>query len=566
VWIIPLLAALVGLSLVVRAVMEQGPTIHVTFATAEGIEPGKTKVKFKDVDIGEVRSVRLVDHHTRVLVTINLPKQASEFASADSRFWVVRPRLAGASVSGLGTLLSGSYIGADGGRSSQRQTEFTGLEQPPAVEAGVPGRRFRLTATDLGSLDIGSPVYFRHIQVGHVENFMLQPDGQHIALGIFVQSPYDQFVTTDTRFWHASGVDLSLTSSGIKLETQSLVTVLLGGIAFESPGDFAAAEPAQEGAQFALVADKGDALRAPDGIPQPVVLNFAQSVRGLSVGAPVDLRGLPVGYVRSVGVTYDRKSGDFVAPVVVDIYPARLGPALPQAETQPLRMARLANLVARGLRAQLRSGNLLTGQVYVALDFFPEAKPVAFDPTVQPPELPTVPGDLEELQRQLQSIAAKLDKVPFATLGQDAHQTMTGLEASLKRLNDTLQQADHEVLPEIRDSLRQLQRTLQSTGTPRLCYGEGESSAWPVGIPSRYWPSRPSAAAPAPRRAITTACPALPRPRRPVPPACCWSSPRWLFPNGSIAKRWSSAAARASCRCGTTIPGRHRWRTISITW
>lgn len=462
VWAIPVIAALIGLSLAAQTLWRRGPTITVTFASAEGIEPAKTKVKYKNVDIGDVTGVTLSPDRTRVVATIDLVKDAAPFAVADSRFWVVRPRLAGSGVSGLGTLLSGAYIGVDAGHSDARRTDFIGEEDPPVAPSDVPGRRFVLHAEDIGSLDIGSPVFFRRIQVGHVESFRLEPDGHRIILGIFVKSPYDRFVAADSRFWHASGVDLRMDAEGLKLETQSLATILLGGVAFESPANAGSADAAAEGTRFTLAENRPEALKSPDGAPETFVLRFQQSIRGLSVGAPVDFRGVEVGRVRSLSVQYDPVTGDFTAPVLVDVHPQRLGNVGDAFDDTPRehRLAALSDLVRRGLRAQLRSGNLLTGQLYVALDIFPQAAEAPFDPQRNPLELPTIPGDLQEMQQQVQSILRKLEALPFDTLGQDAHRTMVALETALGPLGDLARRADRETLPEVRHTLRNLRQTL----------------------------------------------------------------------------------------------------------
>jgi len=465
VWLVPLLAAVIGASLVIQAIRDRGPTIIVSFSTAEGIEPGKTKVKYKAVDIGEVTALHLAPDRSRVLVTIELAKEAEQFAVADSRFWVVRPRLAGSGVSGLDTLLSGSYIGVDAGYSGERRGEFVGLERPPAVAADIPGRRFVLRAEDIGSLDVGSPVFFRRIQVGHVESTSLAPDGGSLTLGLFVNAPYDHFVTTNARFWHASGVDLKVDANGIKVDTQSLASILMGGIAFESPENPAGAEPAADGTEFALAPDHTEAMKNPEGNAFPVLLRFHQTVRGLTVGAPVDFRGVELGRVRSIDLTYDKRTGDFAPDVLLDVFPERL--AIPQPEGKgknrvAARARGIAELVRRGLRAQLRTGSLLTGQLYVALDFFPDAAPAKFDFTAEPMELPTVASDLQELYQQVQAILRKVDRLPIEQLGQDAHRLLTSLDGSLKKLDKVMQRTDTEVLPELRDSLKQMRQTVEA--------------------------------------------------------------------------------------------------------
>ncbi|MBI4753917.1 MAG: MCE family protein [Betaproteobacteria bacterium] len=468
VWAIPILAALIGISLVVQVLMARGPTITISFASAEGIEPGKTKVKFREVDIGEVRTVRLAQDGARIVATVELTKEATRFAVDDSRFWVVRPRLAGGGISGLGTLVSGAYIGVDGGKSEERRREFAGLDEPPVVPADVPGRSYVLRADDLGSLDIGSPIFHRRVQVGQVTGFTLAPDGSDVSLRIFVKAPHDRLIGPNTRFWHASGVDLSLDAGGVKVNTQSLAAVLLGGIAFANPPDATVAEPAPAETSFALARDETRAMKAPDGEPVVAVLRFNQSVRGLVAGAPVDFRGVVLGSVRSVNLDFNRQRREFAATVVAELFPARLarGADSPITGGDPRQRAELlSHLIRRGLRAQLRTGNLLTGQLYVALDFFPRAAPVQADVTARPLELPTVPGDLEELQQRLADIINKLDKVPFDAIGADLRQVLASMDATLKRAEALAARLDAELMPEVRSSLAELRRTLGSAGS-----------------------------------------------------------------------------------------------------
>jgi paraquat-inducible protein B len=455
VWLIPLVAALIGVILVVKTVSSRGPTVTISFVSAEGLEPGKTKVKFKDVDIGTVKTITLSKDHSRVLVDVQLTKEATDFAVKDTRFWVVRPRVAASGVTGLSTLLSGAYIGIDAGKSTDDQTHFVGLETPPAVTGDQKGHTFTLHGESLGSLDIGSPIYYRRVQVGQVAAFSLDKDGTGVTLQVFVTAPYDQYVGTNSRWWHASGVDLRLDSSGFTLNTQSLATVVLGGIAFQTPPNQQPGPQAQTNATFRLAGDQTDAMRDPDGQAVHVVMNFNQSLRGLSVGAPIDFRGIVLGQVTGIGVQYDQKSHSFMMPVTIDLYPDRLGkranhmlPAQGSVASQDM----LQLLVKRGLRGQLRTGNLLTSQLYIALDFFPKAPPTKVNSTGDPIELPTVPNTLDELQLQIADIARKIDKIPFDEIG-------TNLNGSLKKANGLFDKLDTEVMPEMRDTLTQAKKT-----------------------------------------------------------------------------------------------------------
>jgi len=459
VWLVPLVAALVGLGLLVRTWMLAGPTITIEFKTAEGLEEGKTQLRFKEVVIGKVRSIELAEDFTRVKVTVDLNKDASRAAVADSRFWIVRPRADLGGVSGLNTLLSGAYIGVDIGKSAESQRAFQGLEVPPAVTNDSQGRGFRLAAADLGSLNLGSPVYYRRIPVGRVVGYELDPDGRGVSLQVFVDAPYDRFVTPSSRFWNASGVDVNVGPQGFKLNTQSLVSVIAGGIAFQAPDN--GEPPAAEGLRFRLYSDMAAAMAPQDKVLLALRLRFYQSVRGLAVGAPVDFHGLQLGEVTRIDFEYDAARQRFAADVGAVIYPERLGNAylalrsqLRQADGEAPRRV-FERLIAQSLRAQLRSGNLLTGQQYVAMDFLPKGEPTLAPPQAGALVVPTVPGSFDQLQSQIANIVDKIEKVPFDEIGLQ-------LRDSLGQAHQLLKTLDGQVAPEMQQTLEQARQTLRS--------------------------------------------------------------------------------------------------------
>jgi len=463
IWLIPIVAAIVGVTLVARLLAERGPTITISFQTAEGIVPGKTQLKYKEVEIGSVRSLQLAEDRSRVIATVQLLKEARSFTAADTRFWVVRPRAEVTGVSGLGTLLSGAYIGADAGESTETSRRFEGLEVPPIVTRDASGRQFVLRANDLGSLDIGSPVYYRRIKVGQLAAYTLEEDGKAVTLRIFINSPYEKFVGANTRFWHASGFDMQIDASGFRLRTQSLATVVLGGIAFQAPED-KPGPPAPENMAFGLSADEGTALAPDDGASQTVLMYFNQSLRGLAPGSPVDFRGVVVGQVKSIGVQFDSKQGEFRMPVLVQIYPDRLRRGVDVGEPENAQAAqnRLEFMVRRGLRAQLRTGNLLTGQLYVALDFFPNAEPIDNQAVTDPLRLPTVPNSIDELQSQIGEIALKLNKIPYEQIGNDLQKTMGSLERTLGSAEKLAKTLNNDISPQISAAMKDVRRTLDT--------------------------------------------------------------------------------------------------------
>ncbi len=465
VWLIPLVAALVGGWLAVKAVVDKGPTVTVTFATAEGLEKGKTKVRYKDVEIGLVTDVALSPDTSRVIVTAELVKDANKYLVEDTRFWVVRPRISGGTISGLGTLLSGSYIGVDIGKSANAKREFVGLELPPVISSGAPGREFVLHAPNIGSLDVGSPVYFRRLQAGQVSDHTLDAGGKGITIKVFINSPYDRFVNTNTRFWQASGIDLTLDASGFKVTTESIVSILIGGLAFETPVESAELPPAPAGAKFKLFPNAQLALKNPEPDVMKMTMVFNESTRGLVVGAPIDWRGIVYGHVTAISPVTEKtkKTRQFNIKVEADVYPQRMRPR--DAGDAPVlsndrRRALTNTMIERGLRAQLRTGSLLTGQLYVALDFFPDQPKIKTKPIKmgdfahdQLPEIPTIPSPLLELLETLSSIGKKIDRFPLEEVGGD-------LQAALKSATRMMNWVEADLAPEARATLVDLRATL----------------------------------------------------------------------------------------------------------
>ena len=465
IWLIPIVAALVGIALVAKILSERGPEIVITFQNAEGLEAGKTAVRYKDVQIGTVQQIRLARDRKHVRVQVQLTKDASGFTAKDTRFWVVKPRLDISGVSGLSTLLSGPFIGVDVGVSEESSDEFTGLETPPIVTRESSGRQYTLHAKDVGSLDIGSPVYFRRVKVGQVMSYQLDNDGQGVTLRVFVNAPYDKFVGANSRFWHASGVNLKLDAGGLAVRTESLAAIVLGGIAFGAPEDLMG-PVAVENTSFALASDESSALKPPDGPAETVLMYFNQSLRGLSPGAPVDFRGIVLGEVKSIGVQFDTNLHEFRMPVLVTIYPDRLRRAgasgLAGHENSKVQVQQLRQMIAKGLRGQLRTGSLLTGQVYVALDFFPKAPAAKADLSKVPFEVPTVPNSLDEIQGQVQELANKLNKIPFDKISSDLRKTLQTLDKTLGSAETTVQRINNDVTPEIAAAMKDARKTLAS--------------------------------------------------------------------------------------------------------
>ena len=469
VWILPIVVILAGAFVVIHEKLAQGTSIEIRFHDAEDLEANKTKIRYKDVEIGEVRDIHVTKDRKEVVVTAMVHRDASDYLVSDTRFWVVRPQVSAAGITGLGTLVSGAYISVDVGNATTRTERFIGLEVPPIVTADLPGREFILHASDLGSLSIGSSVFYRHITAGQVVAYDLDPGGSGVTIKIFINAPFDAYVGGGTRFWQASGIDMSLDSNGVKLRTESLTSILQGGVAFNAlPGSPATTVPVDT--SFTLYLDEERAMRPTETEIRNFVMYFKGSLRGLSPGAPVELHGIAVGEVRSVDVEYDQEAGSLSFPVAVDLYPQRIRgrkgrkalPAAMQDAREAASRTLIDSLVAHGLRAELKSGNLLTGQKYVDLDMHPDAAAEKVWWNEQPSVFPTISSGLDEIQDSMGSIARKLSKVPFDQISARLLSTMTSLEQTLKSTDQLMKHVDASVAPQVEATLAEAQAAMKN--------------------------------------------------------------------------------------------------------
>ncbi len=459
VWLVPLVAILLGGWLGYKALSEKGPSITITFKTAEGLEAGKTKIRYKDVEIGLVESISLSKDLSHVVLTAELAKEVEKHLTDTTRFWVVRAQLTAGEVSGLGTIFSGAYIAIDPGNGSAPAHTFVGLENPPAVTSDLPGSPFLLLSEKLGSIDIGSPVYFRQIKVGKVGSYKLEEDGQAVTIQIFINAPYDKLVYKNTRFWNASGLDLAVDASGIKIDTQSIVSLLIGGVAFDTPVSLESGEPANGGDAFTLSDNYQDTLVKSYNIKKYWVLYFEDSVRGLSPGAPVELEGIQIGQVADIDLEVDMDKIAFRIPILIETEPERIFDinAIP---TEMDSRQFMDSLVAKGLRAQLRTGNILTGKLFVTLDFHPDApaRKIIWDNKY--PELPTVQRPMEEIMTTATKTLKEISDLPLKEIGTDLRAAIQSLNGTLNQARTLIKTLDSEVGTAAAKTLEQAEKTL----------------------------------------------------------------------------------------------------------
>lgn len=483
VWLVPIVAAVVAGWIWWQAVQERGPVITIVFETAEGLEAGKTAVKHREVQVGQVETIELLADLTGVRVTVQLVPDTEEFLTDRTRFWVVRPRVGTGGVTGLGTLLSGAYIEASPSRDGARTTAFTGLELPPLRPADAPGLRITLESPRLGSLSVGSPVMFRDLAIGQVERLRLTDDAQGAEIDLYIEEEHAELVRSGTRFWNASGIRASLGAEGISFAASSLDAMLRGGIDCDTPPGADAGHEVFDGHRFPLFEDY-EASREIFTISEEVVMHFDGTVRGLLPGAPVEFRGIKLGEVTDVSLVFDQETKEVRMPVRAVLQPERIT-RVGSAGRDPRENLRA--LVDQGLRAQLATGSLLTGALYVDLEFRPEA-PMELRGDGSLPEFPTVPstaaqiqatlgelpGMVEDLRAVIEDVRGLVESPEIAStlasldrtmaggpaLVASVEETLAGIDAAVAALQSTVAEESDmryravEALTELRDTLR----------------------------------------------------------------------------------------------------------------
>jgi paraquat-inducible protein B len=473
IWIVPLVAVAIGAWLAWDTLSKEGPTIKISFESGEGLQAGQSQLKYKDIVFGTVKSLALAPDRTHVIITVATTHEAKPLLTDGTVFWVVKPRLFAGNISGIETLLSGSYIGVlPAAKPGDSRTDFVGLEDPPVLSAHVPGRTFLLKSKRIGAVSVGSPIFYRDLNVGEVLGWDIADMAEYVTIHAFVRAPYDSYVHDETRFWNASGVSIKLGGTGVEVQMESLKALLLGGVAFEThAADIHTAETAEDHV-FPLFADRDTANAASYTRKIPAISYFPGSVSGLAPGAAVTLHGLKVGEVTDVRLTYDAATDTVLAPVRYEVEPERVvgvGQRVFKTDAESV-----GALLKKGLRASVQSASLITGQQNVTLEFVTDAPPA--EVTMDGPDFvvpATEGGGFAGLTASATDLLNKVNQMPFekigknldgilasfndATKGPELKKALTDLTGMIASAQGMIQRLDAKQLPEL---VASLQKTL----------------------------------------------------------------------------------------------------------
>ncbi|MBL6616456.1 MAG: MCE family protein [Reyranella sp.] len=466
IWIVPLLTGLIAAWLAWDTMSKKGPTITIAFDSAAGLTAGQSQLKYKNVVMGTVSSIGMSPDFNKVIVTIETVREAEALLNNKTIFWVVKPELFAGSLTGLETLISGSYIGmrpsAEPG--THRQHHFVGEQDPPVLQAGTKGTTFKLDSKRLGSISLGSPIFFRDLEVGTVLGWDIADLASRVTIHAFVRAPYDQYVHVDSSFWNASGISVKFGGDGVQVRVESLRAVLLGGIAFETPFDTKQAIAATN-QEFPLYRNFDDAKAAGFGRQIRLLSYFPGSVAGLEPGAHVTLHGLRVGEVTDVDLVYDPKLDRVVVPVHYRVEAGRILNIAAAEQTNAESLAE--DMIKRGMRATLQSTSIITGAKEIALERVPDAKPDTMERKGDVYIIPTSEvGGFDAITRSAAELLGKLNRIDYDKIGKSLEgavggldtmingeqmkRTLTALEKAMVDVQDIAKKLDQEGAPALK--------------------------------------------------------------------------------------------------------------------
>ena len=463
IWILPLVALLIGIGMIYNDWRNRGVLVQVQFDTAEGLEARKTVVKNRNVDIGIVQKISFSDDKSKILVDIEVQKSMASFLVEDSEFWVVRPRIGTEGISGFGTLLSGAYIEIEPGKSNSERSNFVGLERPPVTSLNADGIHLKLLSKGSKSLNVGNPILHRGFRVGAVESKSYDDIEQVAHYDIFIQAPFHNLVTQNTSFWNVSGLSISTSTQGIEVNVASFDTLVSGGVEFDLLDGAPPGAGVPHNHEFTLYdsQDSIDAQREYKHIQYVILVE--DNVGGLHKGAPVEYRGIRLGTVAEpymefweiidiAGVGKEER-----IPVVINLEPERL--MKNGFISIDVFQGMVEQWIKGGLTASIENANLITGSLKVTLQ--PGGERVEqITKFGQYSVIPSEPGGFASLTDKLENIMATLDSLPLESTVKNMNELIDTTDSTMKVTSESFIRAT-KTLDTLDQTMRELEATLE---------------------------------------------------------------------------------------------------------
>jgi paraquat-inducible protein B len=476
IWLLPFIAFIIGMGMVYHQWQNRGVDIIIVFENAEGLEAKKTKVKFRNVDIGTVNSISFSGDGSGIEATVEIDRDMQRFLQADSQFWVVRPRIGSAGISGFGTLLSGAYINVDPGKSPYYSERFEGLESPPISSPTDAGIKLTLLSNGGKSLREGNPIIYRGFEVGAVETVDFDVESRRVSYGIFIRAPFDSLITTNTHFWNSGGFSVSADTGGLTVDFASVESFLSGGVQFDIPEDLELGIPIKESRAYTLYPSKNSITADRTYEYLEYVILVEDSIGGLEIGAAVEYRGIRIGRVHRPYLGFHQTNliepDETRIPIVIHVEPKRISQN--DDYTTEWFDNQFRQWIKGGLAASLETANYITGALKVSLDQTnePNQNIEYFGKYMV---IPSGQSGFAGILDKTDKLLSKLESLPLAEIADSTNQAILSANTTMISANDTVL-ATQAVLQGLEVTLAEARATMKGLQPDSPVYQKLESN------------------------------------------------------------------------------------------
>jgi paraquat-inducible protein B len=489
IWIVPFIAVMIAGWLAYQYYDQLGPEIRIVFPENVGLQAGQSHIKYRDVPVGTVKRIELEESGSGVVVVARMDKTATPYLNEYTKFWIVKPEVGIGGVSGLDTLISGTYIEMYAQKGGTYKEKFVGLEHAYRNIGG--GEHFVLnTPKGESAVKVGTPLYLKNVKVGQVEYVVLSLDGTSVDVIVFIDKSYVPYVHTDSKFWVRSTLEVGLANGSLDVKIAPVTDLIQGAIEFSSTGrDKKMQIP--DNFVFRLYKNKNVIESKKVGYGGKFVKRFLirtqDSIAKLKQHALVRYDGFEVGKVNKIKLNYDRKTHKMEGKVVIELDTSVFED--PDDANHSSGERNFYQAVREGLRAQIVPSDPISGMLYVDLTFehndssrtIIEEKGIAVLPSIPYHGNSIMAGINRIVEKvnalQLESLIAALTKTVEESRQPIAHadEVLVSLKKSIDDLHSVTSKRSFKTMPdEIDKTLKELTHTLRTA--KKLMRGYGSNS------------------------------------------------------------------------------------------
>ncbi len=461
IWIVPFIALIIAAWLAYQYFSELGPEIKISFPANEGLNAGQSQIKYRNVPIGTIKKIVLQKDGEGVTVIARMEKSAVPYLNSNAKFWIVKPEVGMSGVSGLDTLISGTYINMHSEKGGKSQKIFSGLSE--GYRYSEEGKYFQLTAPSGYNIKEGTPIFLKNIQVGQVEHINISLDGQSVEFAIFIKQHYVAYVHRSSKFWVTSAIDVSFSGGRLDVNMAPVTSLVQGGIEFTSTGEDIT-DTVPDRFTFRLYKNahlaEGQTIGKGGDFIQSFEIVTEDPIAKLNRGAFVEYQGYEVGRVKDIELSYNDDTHKILGKVLVDI---DLSSFASKKDDVLSCQNRFYKAIEEGMSAKISSTDPFTGTLFVDLVFDDNTTHRSITQGTKYVLLPSLPSDKGGIVAEVEKLISSLNKV-VNNNAEPIELLVADLQETVKNLNEMTSTKSFKTMPdELNKTMKELTQTLNTT-------------------------------------------------------------------------------------------------------